>query len=888
MGTVFVTLIVVVMILSLSIVSAGFFDFFKKKSDVQLSAADGLVLYYNFENGNANDVSGYNKHGTNNGAAFVNDPIKGKVASFDGTNDFIKLLSFNGINAKSFTISFWMKSNLNDAGLAQKQSAFLYYNNLQSGMDVYFYQHSSAKTAFTMLKLNPETGAAANFDIDIEPNIWRHITGVYDKPTNTMKLYADGLLVNTKTGIGDVTALGELFIGRSPYGNYFGGMIDDVRIYDRALSQSEINELAGIVSGGGTELCNGVDDDGDGVVDEGCVGSYDCEAVLNGELLYYANNGEWLMPGPDQRILCYNNKFYEAAPANPDWDWFIDAENVVESCIQVGSWHTLPKNDLWISGRVPENCEDNKYTLTCTNIDFNCDEKVTTDDYTKFALLVSSGQDLTQARVDTEKASCANFGNYLQSVLDEELFPLLPVVENKVNECYSGREPPCGSYGDPNDDDLVDLSDMSFIALHFGQSVNVNPVNEKIDLDNNDFINQDDFRLIDDYINGDIDTFPVCSLVCPSGKVLGCPEGFSEITSSSDGGNSNVGSYYTGASCSGTEYAKTPYRATETKLCISINTATPSCRSGKIGANCNSLSVCNIVGLREVKEKGCVEVGCTPGEKMCQGSHYLLCNSNGVFEDKGNVDGYCGVVFHCEDSDGGLSYFVKGETKSSVSIEISDGGGAGGGSTAIDSCSGNVLTEYSCNENERVETQFTCLHGCSDGACLPPPGRGGRAVCLKEQAGGNIEVDPRVRVQLDETPVGLNYCDPRTLNFKPVEPKGASCLNDFECRSNACIDGECVSLKLELERQTNLLNKIWCWIKDVFGGEDYNICIARSGGNCIPNWQVGTWSQTNSEGEGCGVRTVTDANQCGVVCSSVEDVEDCLTLKLCEGLSGED
>ena len=68
-------------------------------------------------------------------------------------------------------------------------------------MDVYFYQHSFAKTAFTMLKLNPETGAAANSDINIESNVWRHITGVYDKPTNTMKLYVDSLPVDTKSGI---------------------------------------------------------------------------------------------------------------------------------------------------------------------------------------------------------------------------------------------------------------------------------------------------------------------------------------------------------------------------------------------------------------------------------------------------------------------------------------------------------------------------------------------------------------------------------------------------------------------------------------------------------------------------------------------------------------
>jgi len=710
------------------------------------------------------------------------------------------------------------------------------------------------------------------------------------------------------------------------------------------LSQSEINELAGIVSGGGTELCNGVDDDSDGIVDEGCATSctpnWQCtlwsscsngqqartctdskscgtsagkplvtqscvseeDACLTGET-FTCPSGYTIVQSSNLNTAgsyytgtsCSGTEYTVTTPYRSDARKVCVKTTAVngiqyKSAGQVyGTTNCAAITDTGNNFKqvVEGSCVSN-YVLTCTNIDFNCDNKVNDLDKKVFSdfYISTLGTGLTQAFVDAEKTKCINFGNYLQVKLNSPVGGLslgdTNEVENKINSCFTEREPPCGSYGDVDSDGDVDGNDATLVLTTQDSSQKL-----RADVDGDGDADDWDSLIIIDYISGSISTFPVCSSVCPSGKVLGCPEGFSEITSSSDGGNSNVGSYYTGASCSETEYAKTPYRSESTKLCISINTATPSCRSGRIGANCNSLSVCNIVGLREVKEKECVEVGCTPGEKMCQGSHYLLCNSNGVFEDKGNVDGYCGVVFHCEDSDGGLSYFVKGETKSSVSIEISDGGGAGGGSTAIDSCLGNVLTEYICNQDNTLGSrQFTCPHGCSDGACLPPPGRGGRAVCLREQAGGNIEVDPRVRVEI--TPVGLNYCDPRTLDFKPVEPNGAVCLNDYECRSNACIDGECVSLKLELERQTNLLNKIWCWIKDVFGGEDYNICIARSGGSCVPNWQVGNWNLVDEDGVGCGVRTVTDTNQCGVVCSSVEDVEDCLTLKLCGGLSGED
>ena len=153
-----------------------------------------------------------------------------------------------------------------------------------------------------------------------------------------------------------------------------------------------------------------------------------CVQYYRGVLYYNASHNGLLwdiIDGnyTDGRVLCYSGKWYEAAPANPNWNWFID--EVASECQQVGSWHIAQGSDVWIKGTLPGNCVQN-YVLTCSNVDFNCDTQVTDADTIVFLTLYNSlyanSQDLTQAMVDAEKAKCLNFGNYLQTLLGKQLF----------------------------------------------------------------------------------------------------------------------------------------------------------------------------------------------------------------------------------------------------------------------------------------------------------------------------------------------------------------------------------------------------------------------------------------------------------------------------------
>ena len=71
-------------------------------------------------------------------------------------------------------------------------------------------------------------------------NAWTHIAFTYDG--TTQRLYVNGTQVATKATTGAIqTTNNPLWIGgNQPYGEYFNGLIDEVRVYSRALSQSEI------------------------------------------------------------------------------------------------------------------------------------------------------------------------------------------------------------------------------------------------------------------------------------------------------------------------------------------------------------------------------------------------------------------------------------------------------------------------------------------------------------------------------------------------------------------------------------------------------------------------------------------------------------------------
>ncbi len=214
--------------------------------------SDGLIAYYPFS-GNAGDSSGNGHHGTVYGATLTSDRFgnSNQAYSFDGVNDYIEAAHTNKFDFTSNkqTISIWIKSNpvVNNQFFISKYSGEglttsgfrLEYDINANDVIVYRYRENN-------------TNAWGQQDIllsDIQSiNNWYHVVAVADNGIDY--LYINGSLVKKTTiphsiKIGSNTVPFRIGASSNSSANSFcNGLIDDVRIYNRALTQSEISYLA--------------------------------------------------------------------------------------------------------------------------------------------------------------------------------------------------------------------------------------------------------------------------------------------------------------------------------------------------------------------------------------------------------------------------------------------------------------------------------------------------------------------------------------------------------------------------------------------------------------------------------------------------------------------
>lgn len=208
-----------------------------------------LVLYFRFDNlsaygestTNVYDFSGNNNNASNNGNAVI-DIDGGRYnggALFDGTNDYYQVADDDTLDFTSeMTISFWANadtwSGTND--LVKKDGNFIFRRDAGdgspgTGIKLYWFDGTNLKRML---------------GYDISTTQWHHITGVVTG-NDISALYIDGEEVggssDTITPVGR-TLTNVLTIGdQSGGGESFDGHIDNLMIFDRALSEVEVNNL---------------------------------------------------------------------------------------------------------------------------------------------------------------------------------------------------------------------------------------------------------------------------------------------------------------------------------------------------------------------------------------------------------------------------------------------------------------------------------------------------------------------------------------------------------------------------------------------------------------------------------------------------------------------
>lgn len=204
------------------------------------SLYDGLVAYYPLD-GDANDYSGNRYNGTAfNGITYVSG-IKGQAAYFDGIDQFITATQGTQ-QYDSITISFW-------ANIEPQPSRIwiMWFGNPHvSGFHMLL--SNSTYGAFPSLTQFGWFDATQNqFDDSNLFNKWVHVATIVDNNNKTIKSYINGVLVDSDV-TNDVSIQSDPFIIGMPNSSwggesYYKGALDEVRLYNRALSASEILAL---------------------------------------------------------------------------------------------------------------------------------------------------------------------------------------------------------------------------------------------------------------------------------------------------------------------------------------------------------------------------------------------------------------------------------------------------------------------------------------------------------------------------------------------------------------------------------------------------------------------------------------------------------------------
>jgi len=215
---------------------------------------NGLVGYWPF-NGNANDASGNGNNGTVNGATLTTDRFGnvGKAYSFDGVNDYIEtphsstlLFSQNEVSISTWiSVSNWPQLNQIENYFLSKQSSL---GNNQVGFHSYIFSGTTS-TPVKAITNRYKNGSSSTFgsvsiiNNNLGSGVWYNI--IYTHNNSFDKIYIDGILVDSQNSVqlGGTNTAPLIFGCLNNYLGNFNGKIDDIAIYNRALTQSEITQL---------------------------------------------------------------------------------------------------------------------------------------------------------------------------------------------------------------------------------------------------------------------------------------------------------------------------------------------------------------------------------------------------------------------------------------------------------------------------------------------------------------------------------------------------------------------------------------------------------------------------------------------------------------------
>lgn len=211
----------------------------------------GVVGYWHFDE--ATSTTAYDSSGFANAGALTSGPTwqsasncrAGACLSFDGTNDFVDMSDKPEFDPErdNWTVSAWIKISVTPDGIGDD---IVGYANSGGSGDIWrLFVKTDGKAEFRYSSDDQITVRSASSTSQVNNGQWRYVVGVRDG--TTVRIYVDG--VQESTGTGDTNEIkngtATVDMGKNPGSalTFFTGSIDEVRIYNRALTAAEILNL---------------------------------------------------------------------------------------------------------------------------------------------------------------------------------------------------------------------------------------------------------------------------------------------------------------------------------------------------------------------------------------------------------------------------------------------------------------------------------------------------------------------------------------------------------------------------------------------------------------------------------------------------------------------
>jgi serine protease len=206
----------------------------------------GQIAYWSLDN-QASDLTGHKHNGILNAVTFTNQTpatlfLNPYSATFDGASSFIEVPHAASLNAFPMSVATWIRTTqtAKHIGIFNK-----YVSNSYNGYQLYLADGNVYAWYFKDRNNYIWDGNRGLNGGTVSDGIWHQLTFTVDGSSG--KLYVDGALKASKSWIGTAgapTTTRPINIGRYPPTGFFSGRIDDVHLFNRAISASEVASFA--------------------------------------------------------------------------------------------------------------------------------------------------------------------------------------------------------------------------------------------------------------------------------------------------------------------------------------------------------------------------------------------------------------------------------------------------------------------------------------------------------------------------------------------------------------------------------------------------------------------------------------------------------------------